>query len=148
MECIINISRLFMSKVFTKITHILLCVHELCSGFAGFNALSIEAETKWLPFFSELFSHGSNIPILIQIMAWHRPGNKPLLEPIMVSLLRHICVNRPQWVKSGQLSHVDQCFVVHIHDVIVTWKVYGKFKLHCLYSQYWLLLHMLYNICP
>ena len=32
-------------------------------------------------------------------MAWHRPGDKPLSEPMMVSLLKHICVTRPQWVK-------------------------------------------------
>ena len=40
-----------------------------------------------------------NIPALVQIMAWRRPGDKPLSEPIMVSLLTHICVTRPQWVK-------------------------------------------------
>ena len=38
------------------------------------------------------------IPALVQIMAWHRPGDKPLSEPMMVSLLTHICVTRPQWV--------------------------------------------------
>ena len=41
----------------------------------------------------------SNIPALIQLMAWRRPGNKPLSEPMMVSLPTHICVTRPQWVK-------------------------------------------------
>ena len=40
----------------------------------------------------------NNIPALVQIMAWHRPGDKPLSEPVMVSLLTHICVTRPQWV--------------------------------------------------
>ena len=39
-----------------------------------------------------------NIPVLLQTMAWRRPGDKPLSEPIMVSLLTHICVTRPQWV--------------------------------------------------
>ena len=39
-----------------------------------------------------------NIPALVQIMAWRRPGDKPLSEPMMVSLLTHICVTRPQWV--------------------------------------------------
>ena len=29
-------------------------------------------------------------------MAWRRPGDKPLSEPMMVSLLKHICVTRPQ----------------------------------------------------
>ena len=41
----------------------------------------------------------NNIPALVQIMAWRRPGDKPLSEPMMVSLLTHICVTRPQWVK-------------------------------------------------
>ena len=32
----------------------------------------------------------NNIPALVQIMAWHRPGDKPLSEPMMVNLLTHI----------------------------------------------------------
>ena len=32
-------------------------------------------------------------------MAWHRPGNKPLSEPMVVSSLMHICATRPQWDK-------------------------------------------------
>ena len=50
----------------------------------------------------------NNIPSLVQIMAWHRPGDKPLSERIMVSLLTHICVTRPQWVKTYALGHKDQ----------------------------------------
>ena len=42
----------------------------------------------------------NNIPALVQIMAWRRPGDKPLSEPMMVSFPTHICVTRPQWVKS------------------------------------------------
>ena len=42
----------------------------------------------------------NNIPSLVQIMAWHRPGDKPLSEPMMVSVLTNICVTRPQWVKT------------------------------------------------
>ena len=33
-------------------------------------------------------------------MAWHQPDSKPLSELLMVRLLTHICVNRPQGVKS------------------------------------------------
>ena len=40
----------------------------------------------------------NNIPALVQIMAWRRPGDKPLSEPMVVSLPTHICVARPQWV--------------------------------------------------
>ena len=42
-----------------------------------------------------------NIPALFQIKAWRRPGEKPLSEAMMVSLLTHICVVRPQWVNSN-----------------------------------------------
>ena len=87
----------------------------------------IEAETKWQPFFQTIFSiflnenvsistkislkfvlKGpiNNMPTLVQIMAWCRPGDKPLSEPIAVSLLTHICVSQPQWV--NRLSHC--CF--------------------------------------
>ena len=40
----------------------------------------------------------NNVPPLVQIMAWRRPGDKPLSEPMMVRLPTHICVTRPQWV--------------------------------------------------
>ena len=40
----------------------------------------------------------SKIPALFQIMAWRRPGDKPLSEAMLVSLLTHKCVTRPQWV--------------------------------------------------
>ena len=51
----------------------------------------------------------NNIPALIQIMAWRRPGDKPLSEPMVVSLPTHICVARPQWVKGSW-----QCHIYHI----------------------------------
>ena len=41
----------------------------------------------------------NNIPSLVQIMAWRRPGDKPLFEPMMVRWPTHIWVTRPQWVK-------------------------------------------------
>ena len=40
----------------------------------------------------------NNIPALLPIMAWRRPGGKPLSETMMVGLPTHICVTRPQWV--------------------------------------------------
>ena len=46
----------------------------------------------------------NNIPALVQIMAWRRPGDKPLSEPMMLSSLTHICVTRPQWVKTQKQS--------------------------------------------
>ena len=40
----------------------------------------------------------NRIPALAQIMAWRRPGDKPLSEPMLLNLRTHICVTRPQWV--------------------------------------------------
>ena len=45
-----------------------------------------------------------NIPALVQIMAWRRPGDKPLSEAMVVRLPTHICVTRPQWVKDYKPS--------------------------------------------
>ena len=60
-------------------------------------------ENVWIPikFSLKFVPKGPihNIPALVQIMAWRRPGDKPLSEPMVVSLLTHICVTRPQWVK-------------------------------------------------
>ena len=45
----------------------------------------------------------NTIPALVQIMAWRRRGDKPLSDPMMVSLLTHICVPRPQWVNLTEM---------------------------------------------
>ena len=59
-------------------------------------------ENVWIPIEISLkfVPKGSinNNPALFQIMAWRRPCDKPLSEPMMVSSLTHICVTRPQWV--------------------------------------------------
>ena len=56
----------------------------------------------------------NNIPALLQIMAWRRPGDKPLSEPMMVCLPTHICVTRPQWVKWGVMSSCNRSGVGHL----------------------------------
>ena len=53
----------------------------------------------------------NNIPALVQIMAWRRPGDKSLSEPMMVSLTTHICVTRPQWVKSEHSETVGDIYI-------------------------------------
>ena len=59
-------------------------------------------ENIWIPIKISLkfVPKGSinNIPALVQIMAWCRPGDKPLSEPMMVNLPTHKCVTRPHWV--------------------------------------------------
>ena len=56
----------------------------------------------WMPIkiSLKLFPQGpiNNIPALVQIMAWRRPGDKPLSGPMRVRLPTRICVTRPQWV--------------------------------------------------
>ena len=70
-------------------------------------------------------------------MAWHRPGNKPLFEPMMVILSTHICVTRPQRVKQcgAQARHAGRfdCLMsslilktmdnVRGHCAVLKWKV-------------------------
>ena len=46
----------------------------------------------------------NNFPSLVQIMAWCRPGDRPLSELMMVSSLTHICVTQPQWVNAVDLN--------------------------------------------
>ena len=72
-----------------------------------FNRIFVNENVRILIKFSLKFvPKGSinNIPALIQIMAWRRPGDKPLSEPMMVCLLTHMCVTRPQWVNSMKPS--------------------------------------------
>ena len=45
----------------------------------------------------------SNMPFLVQIMVWCRPGDKPLSEPMVVKLLTHKCVTRPHWFKTTNI---------------------------------------------
>ena len=60
----------------------------------------------------------NNIPTLVQIMAWRRSGDKPLSEPMMVSLLTHICITLPQWVKIIALWPGDAiCFIVELVNI-------------------------------
>ena len=57
----------------------------------------------------------NNIPALVLIMAWRRPGDKPLSEPMTISLLTHICVTRSQWVNlssSMLVKRAPECEVL------------------------------------
>ena len=54
-------------------------------------SITIKISLKFVPKGSNY-----NIPALVEIMAWRRPGDKPLSESMMFSLLTHICVTRPQ----------------------------------------------------
>ena len=73
----------------------------------------------------------NNIPELVQIMAWCRPGDKPLSEPVVVSLLTHICVTRPHWVKRSRWPGISHCLY---RDS--SWHISGQFFLLCRCSQW------------
>ena len=58
----------------------------------------------------------SNIPALVQIIAWCRPGDKPLSEPMMVRLPMHICVTRPQWVTDNNIAVLYKMLAPDCHS--------------------------------
>ena len=74
--------------------------------------IPIEISLKFVP-------NGSinNNPALFQIMAWRRPGDKPLSGPMVVSLPTHICVTRPQWVKMSSGYPI-------LHTTQLNWSLY------------------------
>ena len=105
----------------------------------------IEAETKWQPFSRRHFQENAwillkiplksvpkvrinNIPALVQIMAWRRPGDKPLSEPMMVSLLTHICVTRPQWVKKSYSLNIDSVESMQCYTTSYDMNYWGQWK--------------------
>ena len=53
----------------------------------------------------------NNIPTLIHVLVWHRPGDKPLSEPMMVRLPTHTCVTRPQWGTCIEELAYFRCFI-------------------------------------
>ena len=63
----------------------------------------------------------NNIPPLVQMIAWRRPGDKTLSGPMMVRLPTHICVTRPQWVnriwhKSSSFTKINQKLVYLLNE--------------------------------
>ena len=61
----------------------------------------------------------NNITAMIQIMAWRWPGDKPLSETMMVSLLTHICVTRFQWF--NPLKHRNMRGILPTHGFNRNW---------------------------
>ena len=84
-------------------------------------------ENVWIPITSSLefvpMGPIDNIPALVQIMAWRRPGDKPLSESMMVSLPTHICVTRPQWVKSNTYLPLFHWFII----LAIVWNPFYDF---------------------
>ena len=70
--------------------------------------LSIKISPKFVPKFWI-----NNIPALVQMMAWRRRGDKPLSGQMIISLLTHICVTRPQWVNAMMTGFSMLCRSVY-----------------------------------
>ena len=71
----------------------------------------------------------NNIPALVQIMASRRSGNKPLSEPMMVSLLTHICLTQPQWFNRRtllQTSRWHQIRYIKHTEADTKWQPFSK----------------------
>ena len=71
--------------------------------------ISIEISVKFVP-----KGPINNIQALVQIMAWCRPGDKLLSETMLASLLMHICITRPQWIKSQYFMAVKISYFMPI----------------------------------
>ena len=54
----------------------------------------------------------NNIPALVPIMAWCRPGDKPLSEPMMVVLPMYIYGTRLQWVTKWRIHYQEKSVCV------------------------------------
>ena len=76
----------------------------------------------------------NNIPALLQIMAWCRPGDKPLSEPMMVRLPMLICITRPQWVNRTPSGNIpwDPKVVVE-----TDWCYLGNNYTYCPWLRWW-----------
>ena len=119
-----------------------LMVHASAAGPLFTKRWHIEAETKWPPFSRrhiQINFLNENIWILIKISLKfvHRGpiNNIPALVQIMVSLLTHICVARPQWVKMcyrkmaailflSQCVRYERSYRYDEQQSYVSWNVY------------------------
>ena len=93
------------------------------------------------------------IPALVQIMAWRRwPGDKPLSQLMLVTLLTDICVIGPQWVKSYSVWYYSRLLgkLSLFLFVIFHWFLNDTYKLHYIlqhklcfvfYATRWIILY-------
>ena len=70
--------------------------HFKCIFFKKIDKFPNQISLKFVP-----MSPIDNKPALVHVIDWCRPGEKPLSEPMIVSLQTYICVTRPQWVNGG-----------------------------------------------
>ena len=91
----------------------------------------------------------NNIPALVQIMAWRRPGDKPLSEPMMVVLPTHICVTRPQWFYIAMLYvRADSRFAPNQWETSLQSNDVSHWLGENLESALYVINHVLVSWCP
>ena len=78
----------------------------------------------------------NNIPTLVQVMAWRRPGDKPLPESMMVRLPTHICVTRPQWIKWSRGNSFENLATPDFKQMTIWLKYKYSVKLLLYYHGY------------
>ena len=89
----------------------------------------------------------NNIPALVQITAWRRPGDKPLSEPVMVSLLTHIFVTRPQWVNVSMTYFMHSYKIISALDLLtfVCEFLMGGWSRKWFLSQFWCVMDLIWQ---
>ena len=76
-------------------------------------------------------------------MAWRQPGDEPLSESMMVSLLTHICITQPQWVNNTLRPRQNKChFETAFSELISSMKnvihvIEFKERVQLTMSQHW-----------
>ena len=81
----------------------------------------------------------NNIPALVLIMAWHRPGNKPLSEPMMVRLLIYIYASfnlNELWAQRCFWNSTLDPEPQHLKEFTTAW------LRHYWYIIYWFQVHL------
>ena len=113
-----------------------------------FKGISVLNENIWISIYTSLkfVPKGpiNNIAALVQTMVWRRPCDKPLSEPMIVNLPTHICVTRPQWVKSQTkwmpfTDDIVRCIFLtgNVHILIwisINFALYVQIKSHNCYE--------------
>ena len=95
-----------------------------------FKCISLD-ENAWISIkFSLTFlpkSPINNIPSLVQITAWHRSGDKPLFEPIVLSFLRiytSLGLNELSIISKSKICPLSQCW----DQIMKQW--YAQYDFH------------------
>ena len=111
-----------------------------CIFMIKYISISINISMKFVP-------NGpiNTIPALVHMMAWRRPGDKPLYEPMMFSLLMQNGITQPQWVYKFLWLTFSQIVTINTTYVTPMGKVYGIFLEFILSSK--LYIHLNAAIC-